>query len=518
MRLPILGGLFLGLVLAAASDAPDLAAWKLNTTGQTGYGGLPANVQQVRYSAANVYTNSSGIPSYSIGPWPQNPNTPTNQNYLLRFPRQPQVKTGTKTNTPLGRIGLLTNGVPIYNAMDGRSYNNQNIWHQNANVVEAVSFDSCLGHPDNGGHYHHHEIPTCLDAISPSQHAPIFGYAFDGYPIYGPYGYANADGSGGVRRILTSYRLRSITQRTTLPNGTVLTPSQYGPAVSSTYPLGYYLEDYEYVAGLGDLDAYNGRFAVTPDYPAGTYSYVITVDASGNGVYPYIIGPQYYGQVVTEDLGQGTVVIAETVTAYSGTATPTSTAAATATATNTATSTATAAPTATSTAEPATSTATSAPTSAPTATATAEPATSTPSSTATEQSATSTPSSAPTSTAAPTATAAPATPTTTQQSATSTATAELATSTPMNTATAEPATSTPISTATAKPATPTATQQSATSTATAASTSTGASTATPRATTDTATAAPTAAPSATRTATATPNGPRSAQYLPLLLR
>lgn len=46
---------------------------------------------------------------------------------------------------------------------------------------------------------------------------------------------------------------------------------------------------------LGELDEYNGRFAVTPEYPAGTYAYYATVDASGDAAYPYLIGPQYYG-------------------------------------------------------------------------------------------------------------------------------------------------------------------------------------------------------------------------------
>ena len=50
--------------------------------------------------------------------------------------------------------------------------------------------------------------------------AALLGYAFDGYPIYGPDGYANANGSGGIVRLRSSYRFRSITQRHTLPDGT----------------------------------------------------------------------------------------------------------------------------------------------------------------------------------------------------------------------------------------------------------------------------------------------------------
>ena len=96
---------------AHAAAPPELASWKLNLTGATGYGGLPANVQQVRYSTGSVYINCSSIPSYSIGPWPMNPNTPTNQNFLLRIPRTPVENTGAKTSTPLGPVGSWTNGV-----------------------------------------------------------------------------------------------------------------------------------------------------------------------------------------------------------------------------------------------------------------------------------------------------------------------------------------------------------------------------------------------------------------------
>ncbi len=77
--------------------------------------------------------------------------------------------------------------------------------------------------------------------------------------------------------------------------------NQWGPDVSSTYPLGYFIEDYEYVSGLGLLDQYNGRMTVTPEYPNGTYAYFTTIDALGNNAYPYVVGPNYYGIVDTSD-------------------------------------------------------------------------------------------------------------------------------------------------------------------------------------------------------------------------
>jgi hypothetical protein len=209
--------------------------------------------------------------------------------------------------------------VSIFNAMDARSYNNQGVWNQNAIVVEGASFDDCLGHPAPNGEYHHHLNPRCLyDDRDSSRHSPLIGYAFDGFPIYGAYGSANPDGTGAITRMRSSYRLRSITARTTLADGTVLTAAQQGPAVNAQYPLGYYLEDFEYVAGLGDLDAHNGRFSVTPEYPAGIYAYFVTLDETGAAAFPYVLGTYYYGVITPGNTGpqSGHNVPTEPVTTY----------------------------------------------------------------------------------------------------------------------------------------------------------------------------------------------------------
>jgi hypothetical protein len=310
----------------AGTEPPELSVWLRNTTNATGYNGIAADVQQVRYSDNYVYVSSTGVPSYSIGPWPGNPNTAGNQSYVFKIPRHPAQNTNTKTSTPLGSIGVWKNGVVMFNALDAMSYQNQNVWHQNAVVVEGPSFDACLGHPQQTGAYHHHQNPRCLYTSNAAQHSELLGYAFDGFPVYGPYGYANANGTGGVKRMASSYRLRSITQRRTLTDGTVLSASQYGPNISTQYPLGYYAEDYEYASGAGDLDQYNGRFAVTPEYPGGTYAYYVTVNADGSSAYPYIIGPSYYGVVAAENITQhGRVTVTESVATYNPQTAPTPT-------------------------------------------------------------------------------------------------------------------------------------------------------------------------------------------------
>ena len=92
----------------------------------------------------------------------------------------------------------------------------------------------------------------------------LIGYAADGYPIYGPYGYAKADDPGsGLKLLKSSYRLKDGSR----PDG------NSGPG--GVYD-GSFAQDFEYVNGLGDLDEFNGRIGITPEYPSGTFYYVVT--------------------------------------------------------------------------------------------------------------------------------------------------------------------------------------------------------------------------------------------------
>ena len=231
-----------------AHAQPELSSWLINTDGASGQYWNGNNlvemfnvcdVQLVQYSADNVYINASGIPRYATAPFPDgNPSLPTAQDYLFQIPRNPQEGPTGGTPTGLGHTGVLIIGVVIFNAQDAFSYNNQGFWHQNGGFFENDGFDCAKGHPAMG-RYHHHQVPTRFDdsfaptsdvcgdfpsealfTVDPSAHSPLIGYAFDGYPIYGPYGFANADGSGGVVRIETSWQLRDITVRHTLPDGT----------------------------------------------------------------------------------------------------------------------------------------------------------------------------------------------------------------------------------------------------------------------------------------------------------
>jgi len=112
-------------------------------------------------------------------------------------------------------------------------------------------------------------------------HSPILGWAYDGNPIYGPYGYLTPTvPANGISRQTSSYVLKT-TAEVTRPNVV-------------KYPLGSFVNDYEFIQGSGSLDINNGRFCITPEYPDGRYCYFLTVDSFGSGVYPYILGKTYH--------------------------------------------------------------------------------------------------------------------------------------------------------------------------------------------------------------------------------
>ena len=226
----------------------------------TGYGGIVTNIKKIQYNANYVWILSSGVGSYVTGPW-VSPNKPSDRNFSVQFPFNPTVRSGTKLSATAGLVGLFTNGVPIYTFGDGMSWNSQGIWTRTAYFWELVSFDTCYGHADGQGNYHHHVNPICLyDYTDSTKHSPIIGYVIDGYPIYGPFGYSNPNSStSAIKHMVPSYVARSMTQRNTMVNGTVLSASLWGPDVNTTYPIGAFAEDYIYTAGAGDLDACNGR-------------------------------------------------------------------------------------------------------------------------------------------------------------------------------------------------------------------------------------------------------------------
>jgi hypothetical protein len=347
--------LIVGLHSVFAQTNPVILNWLQNTTGIMGRhyvrnNYIPindntlANVLSVKYSTANVYVATNGIPSYITGPFLDgNPSLATSQNAIFKLPLNPVKNTGNPVNTTPNNIGLFINGVALFDYRDGVSWKSStgalaggplggmgdNVWNRDAIVAERIGFDCAKGHPAMGN-YHHHQNPSAfsldlsvisticnlyvadgLYLIDSNVHAPLIGFAYDGFPIYGAYGFKNLDGTGGIVRMKSSYQYRNISTRTQYANGTTVTA---GPPVSTTYPLGYFREDYEYVVNTNTeyLDDHNGRFCITPEFPNGTYCYFATVDQNWNSAYPYAVGPTFYGSRVVAKV----TTIVEPVTTY----------------------------------------------------------------------------------------------------------------------------------------------------------------------------------------------------------
>ena len=303
---------------AYAQLSPEVTSWLVNTNSASLHDILETNVEQVQYTDSDVYISCEAVPGYDVGPW-DDPSMAPNQNFVFKLTRNPIPAGNIPLELPDGRIGVWTNGVSIFNRTTDASYKSKDVWHVDGAKDADPNTITCDGYMAENGEYFNYVAPICLyDANDKGIHSPILGYAFDGYPIYGAYAFANEDGSGGIVQMTSSYHLRQISSRTTLPDGSQLEENFWGPEVSNNYPLGHYIEDYEYVAGSGSLDERNGRFCVTPEYPQGTYAYFVTVDENDQPAYPYTLNKSFYGEVQTGNLGtfSGHNEISETVVTY----------------------------------------------------------------------------------------------------------------------------------------------------------------------------------------------------------
>lgn len=339
---------------AAMSLGTSVTTWSRGAGVQS----LPtyAGVHQIEFSSDWVYIQSTGLPSHTMGPWFLNaakdpfPNFPSNTATIFRFPRTPVIPT-TKTLFGGGPVGCFVDGVSVFDIRDAFYWNGtadasgSGSWNRDAFVNEKITFDNAGAH-QAGNTHHYHANPIALryllgdhvdfdpgtniysESTAPvTRHSPIIGWVRDGIPIYGPYGYSVAmDPASGIRRMVSGFTLRNGTAgadnlsstRTTIPQWAVrayaLSAAQSGPPVSTTYPLGRYLEDNAYKGDLTnpatgqlykqgtdtqandfDLDERNVRYCVTPEFPNGTWAYFLCIDAAGNPVFPYQVARSYQG-------------------------------------------------------------------------------------------------------------------------------------------------------------------------------------------------------------------------------
>jgi hypothetical protein len=237
----------------------------------------PKNEVKIDVKGEYRVISSNGIPDHSTGSFPNrgNPNTISPQRYNFSIPVHPKVAP-QPTALQHQDFGIALNGIP-FDPFTAEYWNNdrQANWNYEGiiNGVAYLGIDFNNAHVQPNGAYHYHANPLGLmkNLRSDGTKMVQIGWAADGFPLYGLYGYVSGDDAkSGVKKLTTSWRLKKGTR-----------PSGPGYVYDGTF-----VQDWEYVKGAGDLDECNGRFGVTPEFPAGTYYYVISEN------YPWI--PRYF--------------------------------------------------------------------------------------------------------------------------------------------------------------------------------------------------------------------------------
>lgn len=251
--------------------------------------------------------NTNSIPNHMVGLFGTvsgalNPNAISEQSESYTITLNPTFSgtltpllstTGTDVG-PQYSFGVLLNGVEL-DPVAAEPFPHEGIMSPNVNWewnLEALNVNLGLdcnnAHVQPTGKYHYHGSPTLyLQNLNIATNTmTLIGYAADGFPIYYKYAYTNAtDNTSAVVEMTPSYQLKTGTR-----------PGDGVSAPCDTYN-GVYSNDYEYVDGLGTLDQANGRTGVTPEYPSGTYYYIITDD------FPSI--PRYFKGTPSNDFKIG---------------------------------------------------------------------------------------------------------------------------------------------------------------------------------------------------------------------
>jgi hypothetical protein len=246
--------------------------------------------------SGNITISTNGLPNHDFHSGPGCCASPQTSSYTIPLEPtddpdcDPSISVENCTMAPeRGAIAFAVNGIAIYGPEDGPGgdavagqegayeEDRQNVW-----------LGLCHGHSGPGGEYHYHADGNCMhwhneegqswldysidSSRNVTEHSPIVGFAFDGYPIYGFVGW---DENGTVKEMKSSYRLKDG------ENG-------YNG-----------IDDYEYVQGMGDLDSCNGQFGITPEFPNGTYHYHTTWENGVGGIgFPYFINC-YRGELLS---------------------------------------------------------------------------------------------------------------------------------------------------------------------------------------------------------------------------
>jgi len=116
-----------------------------------------------------VFPVAADDPAYE---YDRNPNTITPRPVTFMVPAAPTAADQPRC-VNMGAIGVLADGVVLFNALDG----------QGRDAAAHEVLDACDGHPERTGQYHHHTVPPCVLARA-GDRPTLVGYALDGFGIY----------------------------------------------------------------------------------------------------------------------------------------------------------------------------------------------------------------------------------------------------------------------------------------------------------------------------------------------
>lgn len=247
--------------------------------------------RQTLLSRTQIYTEgenrvfeSNGVPDHATGvfPSPSNPYAVGDRDFRFEVPLNPVKNPDGPIPISFWRFGIALNGVTFdpagpslvegwqFEVMSFTASKHLGIDGSNAHV-QPYDFPGAPALATGQYHYHGFPIALYLQLFRQATEQGLqkdmllLGFAADGFPIYAPSAPADSQSIYSIEKTVhSSYRLK--------PG---LRTSEDSNAPTGEYD-GTFVEDYEFVAGLGDLDECNGRDGITPEYPEGIYHYFIT--------------------------------------------------------------------------------------------------------------------------------------------------------------------------------------------------------------------------------------------------
>lgn len=134
-----------------------------------------------------VVIRSNGMPHYEFVQ--VTPRPLVAQDHVFRIPRHPKLADEPTSIPFLGRAGFAINGVSFFGPNEGPV---PAVERYGDPIYNSI-MDECLGHTANEYHYHAFHQPCLTDGVREGQPSPVLGYAFDGFPIRGPFGCADKE-------------------------------------------------------------------------------------------------------------------------------------------------------------------------------------------------------------------------------------------------------------------------------------------------------------------------------------